>query len=208
MIDKYDKYKIWKLPHPLLVHWILNPGLCINEVILGQRIPKISLIDETSSEPLPDRTYTECPHCETVHSSKIWGKGNAFFHYAGLYCPNCEHKIPTLLNVFSILVLIVTFPLWKPLDLLFGERFKSWELSRLRSTSTTSQKPVKVSGVKMGLQFGGFMGLFFFIQRGLTSGWTMESGAMAILSGLIAGIFFGVAMSFFMSKRGSNKRAT
>ncbi len=198
---------MWKLPHPLLIHWILNPGLCFNEIILGQRVPKICLIDETSSEPLPDRSYVECPHCETIHSSKLWGKGNVFFHYKGFYCPNCENKIPTLLNVFSVLILIITFPFWKPVDLLFGEKFKSWELSRLKSASTTSENPTEVGGVKMGLQFGIFMTLFFFVQRGLSSGWSMESAIVAILCGLFSGIFFSVIMSFFLSKRGDNKSA-
>ncbi len=43
-----EKYKVWKLPHPMLLHWIINPGLAFNELILGQRIPKITLIDKTS----------------------------------------------------------------------------------------------------------------------------------------------------------------
>lgn len=202
MSENYDKYKIWKLPHPVLLHWILNPGLCINEIVLGQRIPKISLIDETSSAPLVERTYAECPHCETIHSSKIWGKGNTFFHYAGLYCPSCEGKIPTLMNVFSFLILIITFPLWKPVSLLFGEAFKSWELSRLKKISTASKKPVQVSGIKMGLQFGAFMGLFFFIQRGVLSGWSLQSAFISILSGLASGLFFGLIMHLFLSRKG------
>ena len=35
-----NKYKVWKLPHPMLIHWVLNPGLAFNELILGQRVPK------------------------------------------------------------------------------------------------------------------------------------------------------------------------
>jgi len=207
MTEKHEKYRIWKLPHPLLLHWVLNPGLCINEVLLGQKVPKVSLIDETSTESLPDRTYTECPHCETIHSAKLWSKGNAFFHYGGLYCPKCEHKIPTIMNVFSILILIITFPLWKPLSLLLGKRFKSWELSRLKTASTISQEPAEVNGVMMGLQFGIFMWLVFFVQNGLSSGWSIMSATAAIPSGLIAGIIYGVLMSCFLSQKGSTKES-
>ena len=65
-----NKYKVWKLPHPMLIHWILNPGLAFNELILGQRIPKITLIDKTSDAPLMERQYVPCPHSTqfiTVH---------------------------------------------------------------------------------------------------------------------------------------------
>lgn len=69
------KFKIWKLPHPMLLHWVLNPGLCINEVLLGQRVPKVTLIDKTSDAPLVERSYVECPHCQTLHNGQLWGGG-------------------------------------------------------------------------------------------------------------------------------------
>jgi hypothetical protein len=33
----YDKkkYKIWDWKSPVILHWIINPGLVINELILG-----------------------------------------------------------------------------------------------------------------------------------------------------------------------------
>jgi hypothetical protein len=40
------KYKIWTWKNPLMLHWIINPGLAINELILGQRIPKITLVEK------------------------------------------------------------------------------------------------------------------------------------------------------------------
>ncbi len=44
---KYDKkkYKIWNWKSPVILHWIINPGLVINELILGQTIPKVMLIE-------------------------------------------------------------------------------------------------------------------------------------------------------------------
>ncbi|WP_244213081.1 hypothetical protein [Idiomarina ramblicola] len=50
-----DKYKVWRLPHPMLIHWVVNPGVAFNELALGQRIPKITLIDKASDAPLMER---------------------------------------------------------------------------------------------------------------------------------------------------------
>lgn len=42
---QYDKtkYKLWSWKHPMVLHWIINPGLVINELLFGQRVPKIML---------------------------------------------------------------------------------------------------------------------------------------------------------------------
>ena len=41
-----EKYKVYTWKNWMMLHWILNPGLAINELILGQRVPKVSLEDE------------------------------------------------------------------------------------------------------------------------------------------------------------------
>ena len=202
------KFKTWKLSHPMLLHWVLNPGLCVNEVLLGQRVPKVTLIDKTSDAPLVERSYVECPHCHTLHNGQLWGAGNTFRHYAGYYCVTCEEKIPTLLNIFSILLLILLFPIWKPLQLIYGARFKAWELKRLRQAQariagqadTPAEKP---SGLKMGLQFGAFMGAFFLISGAMRDGLTPLVFIVAIISGGVAGLFFGVSMSWFLNRKGA-----
>lgn len=58
-----DKYKIYTWKSGVMLHWILNPGLAFNELFLGQRVPKVSLIDKTSDKPYMDRGFTPCPHC-------------------------------------------------------------------------------------------------------------------------------------------------
>lgn len=105
------KYKVWKLPHPLLLHWVLNPGLAFNEVILGQRIPKITLIDKTSDAPLIERQYVPCHHCGTIHNGLIWAKKGAFKNWFGLLCPECEKIIPCIWNITSLVLLALTFPI-------------------------------------------------------------------------------------------------
>lgn len=79
-----QKYKVWKLPHPMLVHWVVNPGLAFNELFLGQRMPKITLIDKTSDAPLMERQYIPCPHCNTIHNGLLWAKRGPYKNWIGI----------------------------------------------------------------------------------------------------------------------------
>lgn len=47
---QFDKnaYKVYRWWHPAYLFWIINPGSVINELLLGQRIPKLSLLNKTS----------------------------------------------------------------------------------------------------------------------------------------------------------------
>lgn len=49
---KNSEFKVWTWKNPVMLHWIINPGLAINELILGQRVPKIILIEKHSSKIL------------------------------------------------------------------------------------------------------------------------------------------------------------
>jgi len=113
---EYDrsKYKIQTWKNILVLHWIINPGLFINEILLGQRIPKIALIDKDKSKSLAERTYYPCPHCNTVHSSLKWAPQfkTGFRNWFGLYCDNCGKIIPCVTNLTSYLVLGLTIPFW------------------------------------------------------------------------------------------------
>ena len=55
---EYDKtkFKIWTWKNPIMLHWIINPGLVINELLLGQRVPKIMLIEKDSTKSLQEKT--------------------------------------------------------------------------------------------------------------------------------------------------------
>ena len=100
---QYDKnrFKIHALPHPLVLHWVLNPMIMFNELLFGQRLPKVTLIDKKSDKPQLERSsYIPCPHCETLNDSRLWAKGNAFEQWFGLVCPSCHEIIPCLWNIF------------------------------------------------------------------------------------------------------------
>ncbi len=60
---EYDKskFKIWTWKNLVMLHWIINPALAINELLLGQRIPKIMLIEKDSSKNLQQKTKIPCP---------------------------------------------------------------------------------------------------------------------------------------------------
>ena len=56
----YDKqkYKIWTWKSSVNLHWMINPGLVINELLLGQIIPKTMLIEKEGGKPLYQRALT------------------------------------------------------------------------------------------------------------------------------------------------------
>ena len=128
---QYDKnrFKIHALPHPLVLHWVLNPVIMVSELIFGQRLPKVTLIDKESDKPRT--TYIPCPHCETLNDSRLWAKGNAFEHWFGFVCPSCHEVIPCLWNIFSLAILAITSPLWYFPARFFRRRWLEKEKKRL-----------------------------------------------------------------------------
>ena len=132
---QYDKnrFKIWALPHPLVLFCVLNPAIAFSELILGQRLPKVTLIDEKSDRPFFERCYIPCPHCETLNDSRLWAEWNGFGHWFGIVCPSCHQVIPCLWNIFSLAILAITFPLWYFPARFFRRRWLEIEKKRLAS---------------------------------------------------------------------------
>lgn len=159
---EYDrnKYKIWALPHPILLHWIINPGVAFNELILGQRMPKITLIDETIDKPFMERTFIPCPSCGELHDGRLWVKKNAFGHWFGYVCPNCGEIIPCLWNLTSLLILVITFPLWYFPAKLWKRNWIEFEKSRYNNTPSEHVLYEKTPWLKIGIFYGGLMWLF------------------------------------------------
>jgi len=158
----YDntKYKIWTWRNPLMLHCILNPGIAINELIFGQRIPKVTLIERNSTKPLAEKTIIPCPHCGTMHSGLKWTPQNntAFRNWFGLYCDNCEKTIPCLTNLTSYILLGITFPIWY----WFKEK---WKEKWLAEQKLKFSKPLNLTQPNfkwrhVGLRWGLFMYIF------------------------------------------------
>lgn len=208
----YDKtkFKVWALPHPVILHYVLNPGLMFNELILGQRLPKVRLIDKKSDKPLLERTYIPCPHCDTLNDARLWSKGNTFGHWFGYLCPNCNQTIPCLWNIFSLVILTITFPIWY----LFARSFRNkWLIVEKTRLSKIQERPLRqaksINWILRGtFLFGGFM---WFILEMLPQLWSILNGNPWDLTSLITQLFhwfiigfiWGVIMHVWMHKKGN-----
>jgi hypothetical protein len=158
-----EEYKELTWKNVLLLHWILNPGLAINELVLGQRIPKRMLVKKERLTSFPERTYIPCPHCQTLHHSLKWSPQNhtAFGNWFGLYCDHCGGIIPCLLNLTSGLLLAFTFPLWLPFYKTMKKRWLVKQKEKFAQPLTIN--PIQKSGWTAAFSWAFFMYLMMEI---------------------------------------------
>lgn len=109
-----NHYIAWTWKSPFMLHWMLNPVMAFREILFGQRIPKLLLVKDIKCKNRLENAIVPCPHCDTHHPALKWLPPNtyAFGNWFGLYCDHCGGIIPAVMNVFTILLLVVTFPLW------------------------------------------------------------------------------------------------
>jgi uncharacterized protein (TIGR02996 family) len=86
----------WDVKNPMILHWVINPGLAVNELLLGMRVPKVMLFCQACH-----LATIRCPVCRRHHSSEIV---KPFGNWAGIRCPDCLSPIPTLRNALAGLV--------------------------------------------------------------------------------------------------------
>jgi len=196
-----NHYKVWTWKNPLMLHWMINPGLAFNELILGQAVPKVTLIEKTN-QPLAERSFVPCPHCGTIHPGLKWSLQNktAFGNWFGLYCDHCGNTIPCLRNFTSLLLLGVTFPVW------IGFR-KSWKKKWLSIQKEKFSKPLHLTTpefnwVAQGLSWGVFMFLFMDILFPLFEGEGYQPIKLAIgaIVWTLGGLLFGYVLKQLMFK--------
>lgn len=191
------KYKVWTWKNPLMLHWIINPGLAFNELVLGQKVPKVTLI-EKNNKPLAERTFIPCPHCGTIHSGLKWTPQNktAFGNWFGLYCDHCKKIIPCLTNLTSYILLALTFPIWVWFK-------KSWKQKWLETQEEKFSKPLNLTipqynWTTQGLKWGLFMYLFMEIIFPLIEG--EKFNYYKIGFGLVYWTLFGLGFGYMMKK--------
>lgn len=202
------KYKVYTWKNGMLLLWVINPGLAINELILGQRIPKVSLLDRTSDKPRVERTFVPCPHCGTLHDGRTWAveNGTAFKNWFGLYCPSCGKVIPCLINVASFILLALTFPVWGWFKKALKARWLEKQPGRYEhiNIGITPNPYDKRSWAVTGLTWGMFMYLMMIIAFPLLIGekitWKMVWTGIPLWA--IAGLGFGYTMKVFTEMRG------
>ncbi len=212
---KYDKekYKIWNWKSPVILHWIINPGLVINELILGQTIPKVMLIEREGKKPFYQRSLVPCPHCGTMHSGLKWSSQNktAFKNWFGYYCDNCKEIIPVQRNLTSLIILILTFPIWG----WFRKTLKQNWLAKqpYRYKNINLEIPEKKNSTKNWLKSGLFFGLFMYVSMiiifPLIKGEeiTQRNLLIGLPFWLIGGLGWGYMMKRWMSKKGKENKA-
>ena len=210
---QYDKnrFKIWALPHPFILFWVLFPALIFNELIFGQRQPKVLLTDKKSDKPLMERIYIPCPHCETLNDARLWAKLNGLGHWFGLVCPSCHQIIPCLWNIFSLAILAITFPLWYLPVRFFRLRQRWLEKEKERLAKVLERPLIQAKSINWLLRgtlyFGGFMWVimgvipqFWEVLNGGEWDWIMVFIALPIW--LVSGFVWGLWMRFSMNRKG------
>jgi hypothetical protein len=196
-----DRYDAWTWKHPLILHWILNPGLAFNELVLGQRIPQLTLIDTRSEAALIYRQYMPCPHCQAMNPASLYSK-TGLGNYAGLVCAECGEEIPSLKNALTWFVTRLTWPVWAPIMALVGPTLLARQRAKLLKVSEPTKARNRHLGVMMGGLFGLFMGVFFIAKGVLDGGTVSETLPVSALMGAGAGLFFGVTMKLFLTVSG------
>ena len=203
-----NKYKVYTWKHWMVLHFILNPGLAFNELILGQRIPKVTLEDKASDKPRMERSYVPCPHCNELHDGRTWStdSGTAFKNWFGLYCPKCGGIIPCVRNVTSFLLLVLTYPIWGWFKKDMKQEWLSRQPERYADIKLSSgqQQYERYNWIKTGLVWGALMfvimtPLFFFYGIKMS----LINIAIQLIIWLVGGLLFGYTMKLFLGKKGS-----
>ena len=191
------------MPTPLILHWVLNPGLAFNELVLGQRIPKVQLICENCDAPFYDRSYIPCPHCHAMNHGRSWSKKHAFGNWLGYVCPSCGERIPCLWNYTSIVILAITSPLWYlPYRFYFRDRVPA----KPRPYSGDAKPIPAKTWIYMGAGWGLFMWLIMsvapaFLHRGAEGGPDWIRVCVGIPIWAVGGLMFGYFMWRFLKRR-------
>jgi len=193
------KYKVYTWKNWMMLHWLLNPGIMVNELLLGQRVPKISLEEKTTDKQWFERSIVPCPHCETLHDGRTWSSvnGTAFKNWFGLYCNTCGNIIPCLINVFSLIILIITFPIWGWFKTALKNNWLEKQPQRFFDINleTTTSPLQKISWLKIGLIWGAFMFLIFMVMLYLDGS---EISLKMILSGVVISAIGGLIFGYLM----------
>ena len=208
-----EKYKIWDWKSPMILHWIVNPGLIINELILGQTIPKVMLIEREGKKPFYQRSLVPCPHCGTLHSGLKWSSQNktAFKNWFGYYCDNCKKIIPVQRNLTSLLVLTVTFPIWGWFRQTLKQNWLDTQPARYKNINL--EIPEKKNSTKNWLKSGLLWGLIMYVTMTFIFPLIQQKqiSKMNILIGipvwLLGGLGFGYTLKIWMNRKGKENTA-
>ena len=201
---KYDpkRWRVYTSKHWMILHWLINPAMAFNELVLGQRVPKVSLLDLESKTSRFESTVVPCPHCNSMHDGRTWStqQGTAFWNWYGLFCPNCHNVIPCVRNLLAALLLGLSYPFWIWSNERSRERWMNRQPKRFQSLNFGAlSNPYSGRGwIKIGLSYGLFMYLYMTFLSPLlfSEPITLSSALIGVPIWILAGLGFG----FFMKK--------
>lgn len=158
----YDKKKYieHKFPHPMFFNWVLNPLIVLLELPLGLRMPKKVLLSNEKNKTIMQRQRIICDHCDSTFSEDVMNWAKAFGNWFGIYCPNCEKKIPCHWNILSILLIFLLMPVWLPIKVIFGEKIKAHSIKKAKSNELSRHN--KLIGISY-LMYNFFIAMFITI---------------------------------------------
>ncbi len=206
--------KPFALPHPLLLHWILNPGLAFNELVLGQRIPRGTYVCKSCERPYAERNYVTCPSCGGIHPAMLWARRNGFGHWFGYVCPSCAGVIPCLWNLTSLAILTLTFPIWWLPARYIRPRWLAFERRRIGAVAgdgpplPTREGWLLLGVFAWGLPVWAIVTVVMLVRKG--GGMSFNAFARHTLFlpvALLAGALWGWIMSWFTGRFGAEKTA-
>ena len=205
----YDKskFKVRTCLHWTMIHWIINPGFVINELVLGQCEPIILLVDLAKDKPINQRQFVPCPHCAMLHDKRKWSNKNAFKNWFGLYCPNCGQTIPCIHNLTSLLIIILSSPIWIWFVRKWKENWLKQQPSRFENTEVKKVTSQNELWLKMGFGWGGQMFVIMTLITPLLQGKviTPKNVLIGFVVWILGGFAFGYNMKYRMGKKNENK---
>ena len=209
---KYDKgkYKIWDWKSPVIIHWIINPGLAVNELFLGLNTPKVTLVERAGEKPFYQRSFIPCPDCGEMHSGlKYSGRNKTIlWNWFGFYCDNCGGIIPVQRNLITLIILTITFPVWGWFRKSLKRKWLEKQPERYKNLNLEVVEIPKKKWTKNWLKSGLFFALLMFVSMQIVfplierKEITQRSILIGIPIWLICGLCYGLTMSWWMNKRG------
>ncbi len=209
----YDKkiYKIWNWKSITILHWIINPGIVILELFLGQVVPKVMLIKRDGNQPFYQRSFIPCPHCGTLHPGVTYSAQNktALKNWFGLYCYKCDKVIPVQRNLTSLIILALTFPIWGWFRKSLKNKWLKKQPERYQNLNLEQNQDMnsKQHWFISGLVFGTIMFLLMEIITPLIKGLEITTSRILISIPIwfLGGLLWGYVMHKWMNKKGRSE---
>jgi len=194
------KVRTWK--HWTRIHWIINPLFAIIELVFGQRVPKIVLLDKTSDNPIMNGQFVPCPHCGKLNDGRLWSKNNTFKNWFGYYCPNCGKIIPCIWNITSWLIIVLTSPIWVWFVKIWKRNWLRKQPVRFENIQLDTIAIKEVSWLKMAFNFGGPLFLIMTFILPLIEGKpiTLRMVLIGIPLWTLGGLVYGYTMKYWFRR--------